>query len=89
LVKVYDLYQDEECFFIVTDLYLGGDVFDVLEEKGPFGEEDAAVVMNNLLGCVNYCHQRNLVHRDLKPENILLDAKQSVKGKRRSASAKN
>lgn len=31
--------------------------------------------MNNLLGCVNYFHKRNLVHRDLKPENILLDAK--------------
>jgi len=75
LVKVYDLYQDDECFFIVTDLYSGGDVFDILEDQGPLKEEDAAVVMNNLLGCVNYFHKRNLIHRDLKPENILLDKK--------------
>lgn len=75
LVKVYDLYQDDECFFIVTDLYSGGDVFDILEDQGPLKEEDAAVVMNNLLGCVNYFHKRNLIHRDLKPENILLDTK--------------
>ena len=75
LVKVYDLYQDEEAFFIVTDLYTGGDVFDVLEESGPLSEDDAAIVMNNLLNCINYCHKRNLIHRDMKPENILLDAK--------------
>lgn len=75
MIKVYDLYQDEEAFFIVTDLYTGGDVFDILEEKGPLSEDDAAIVMNNLLNCINYCHKRNLIHRDMKPENILLDAK--------------
>ena len=56
---------------------MGGDVFEVLEEQGALGEEDAAVVMNNLLACINYCHRRNLVHRDLKPENILLDSKRT------------
>lgn len=80
MVKVYDLYQDDEAFFIVTDLYKGGDIFEFLEEQGPLTEEDVAIVMNNLLSTVNYCHQRNLIHRDLKPENILLDTTRDFSG---------
>jgi len=60
LLKVYDLYEDDDAFFIVTDLYEGGDFFDVLEDQGPLKEDDAAIVMNNLLNCVNYCHKRNV-----------------------------
>lgn len=42
------------------------------DEGGVLEEKDAAVLVNSLLSCVNYCHQKGLVHRDLKLENILL-----------------
>ena len=66
------MYETKHHFFIVTDLYSGGDLFSELEEEGCFSEEDAAQLMNTMLTCMNYCHQRGLVHLDLKPENILL-----------------
>ena len=73
LLKVYEMFEDETSFYIVSDLYKGGDLFDEIEQGGPLDEENVAMIMNTLLTCVNYCHKNNLVHRDLKPENILLE----------------
>ena len=56
LLKVYEMYEDESHFYIVTDLYKGGDLFSELEEGGAFEEEDAAMVMNTLLTCSKYTH---------------------------------
>ena len=55
------------------DLYRGGELLDELEAIGPFQEDDAALLMNHVLTCINYIHSLHLVHRDLKPENILLE----------------
>ncbi|CAB9521867.1 MAP kinase-activated protein kinase 2 (Fragment) [Seminavis robusta] len=73
LIKVYDMFEDATQFYIVSDIYKGGDLFDVLEEMGTLAEEDVRKIMNTMLTCVNYCHQKNLVHRDIKPENVLLE----------------
>jgi serine/threonine protein kinase len=56
-----------------ADLYRGGELLDELEAIGCFQEDDAALLLNHMLTCINYVHGNNLVHRDLKPENILLE----------------
>ncbi|CAB9501553.1 MAP kinase-activated protein kinase 2 (Fragment) [Seminavis robusta] len=74
ILKLYALFESETHFFLVTDIYAGGELYDELEEFGRFNEDDAALLMNNVLSCLNYCHKnKRLAHRDLKPENILLE----------------
>lgn len=73
LLKQYEMFEDDDKFMIVTDLYRGGELLDELENIGPFQEDDAALLMNHVLTCINYIHQNNLAHRDLKPENVLLE----------------
>ena len=53
----------------------GGELFDEIIRRKRFSEKDAAIVMQQVLSAVLYCHEKNIVHRDLKPENILLDDK--------------
>ena len=57
---------------VLIILTQGGELFDEIEANGALPEEDTAVLIMNILSCVNYCHQKQIVHRDLKPENILL-----------------
>lgn len=74
IVKMYEFFQDEKRYYIITELCKGGELFDEIISRGHFNENDAALLMKQLLSCINYCHSKNIVHRDLKPENILLEA---------------
>lgn len=74
IVKIFEYFEDEKRFYIVTEHIQGGELFDEIIARGKFDEKDAALLMKQLLSCVSYCHDHNIVHRDLKPENVLLEA---------------
>lgn len=74
IIKMYEFFQDEKRYYLVTEICKGGELFDELAQRKIFTEKDGALLMHTILMVVNYCHQKNIVHRDLKPENILLEA---------------
>lgn len=39
-----------------------------------FDEEDAAVIIKQILTVLNYMHQRQVVHRDIKLENVMIES---------------
>ena len=49
IAKVYELYEDETSFYIITDLYKGGDLFDIVEQ-GQLNEYDTAQVVGTYKG---------------------------------------
>jgi serine/threonine protein kinase len=49
--------------YLVVELAQGGDLFDVIIDKGNFFEWEAAIVMNSLLSAIEYLHERGIVHR--------------------------
>jgi calcium-dependent protein kinase len=59
ILKLYEVFEDDETYQIVTDMMRGGSLADDLEEKGTderFGtltEMDAAILMRQLLSCIN------------------------------------
>lgn len=57
---MYALFENNEDFFLVTDLYGGGELYDELEQYGRFEEAEAALLMNNVLSCINYIHKKDL-----------------------------
>jgi len=73
ILKMYEFFEDEKRYYIVTDICKGGELFDEIVARGKFTEVDASMLMKQVLGCINYCHSNKIVHRDLKPENILLE----------------
>jgi len=77
IMKVYDFFQDDECFYIVSEYCNGGELFDKISNMTHFSEKFAAETMKQIFSAISYCHHHNIVHRDLKPENILYDSKHS------------
>lgn len=71
---MYEFFEDDKRYYLVTEICKGGELFDEVLARGKFSERDAAVLIRQVLSCINYCHKNNIVHRDLKPENILLEA---------------
>lgn len=57
--------------YLVTDLALGGELFDRICRKGSYFESDAADLVRTTLSALSYLHDHGIVHRDLKPENLL------------------
>ena len=76
IIKLYEVYENEDFFYLVMELCSGGELFERIitniENGKPFTEEQAAVIFQQMMSAVNYCHKNNIVHRDLKPENLLL-----------------
>lgn len=73
ILKMYEFFEDEKRYYIVTDICKGGELFDEIVARGKFSEQDASMLIKQVLSCINYCHVNHIVHRDLKPENILLE----------------
>ncbi|XP_043716133.1 CDPK-related kinase 3-like [Telopea speciosissima] len=72
LVKFYDACEDANNVYIVMELCEGGELLDrILSRGGRYTEEDAKVIVVQILSVVAYCHLQGVVHRDLKPENFL------------------
>ncbi|XP_075654595.1 CDPK-related kinase 5 [Castanea sativa] len=76
LIQFYDAYEDHDNVYIVMELCEGGELLDrILSRGGKYTEDDAKVVMIQILNVVAFCHLQGVVHRDLKPENFLFKSK--------------
>ncbi len=75
ILKVYEFYQDKDFLYIVTELCIGGELFDRIIESRSFSEHTSGQIMKQLLSAIKYCHRHGIVHRDLKPENIIFESK--------------
>ena len=51
------------CYNLSSRICKGGELFDEILQRGKFSERDGAVLMKQILSCINYCHQNNIVHR--------------------------
>ena len=78
IIKLYEFYEDPARYYLVTELCLGGELYDELCIREAFEEQDAAIIIQQILSAVHYCHMQHVVHRDLKPESILIDSKKGT-----------
>ena len=77
IMAVNEILEDDEHFYIASELMEGGELFDRLMSEKQFTESKAAHIIKQILLAINYMHKKNMAHRDLKPENILLESKEA------------
>jgi len=76
VVRIFEDFEDERCFYLVMEPCRGGDLLEAV--KNPMTrdaqqwEQWCAKVMQHTLSAVAYCHSKGVMHKDLKPENVMM-----------------
>ena len=71
IVDLYEVYQHNDCFYLITEVMAGEDLYESIKKKRDFSETKIKTIARQLLQTVNYLHSNNIIHRDIKPENIM------------------
>ena len=79
IMKVYEYFNTQNSFYIVSELCTGGELYDKITANKCLTEDVAAYIFKQLLSAVDFCHQNRIIHRDLKPENILIESEEEAK----------
>lgn len=72
IIRLYDVFEEQQFYYLVTEKMSGGELFDRIVQKSYYNEKEARDVCRTLFKALAYCHSKKVAHRDLKPENLLL-----------------
>lgn len=74
IVRVHQVFSENETAYIAMDFVEGDDLFNIVEndEDRLVGETLSSVLMQ-ALKAVSYTHKQGLLHRDLAPDNFILN----------------
>jgi len=78
ILKIYEFYQDDKCFYLIMEFCSEGDLFDKIQKEAPFNEYTACHIIYQILSAIVYCHSSNIVHRDIKADCILIESTETV-----------
>lgn len=79
LVRIYEAIKHDNLIHVVMEFVPGGELFDQIANHGRMAEEVARCYFQQIVSCMEFCHNHKIAHRDLKPENILLDENKQIK----------
>ena len=71
VVKLYEVFDEDNYLYLVMEPLLGGELFDRIVEKEFYNEKEASDTIRPIIDAIRYCHSIGVIHRDLKPENLL------------------
>ena len=73
IIKLYDIYENENYIYIIMEYCTGGDLLSYFEHyEYELKETKVCEIIHKLSMAIYYLHSYGIVHRDLKPENILM-----------------
>lgn len=75
IIRLYDVFDERQKYYLVTEKMIGGELFDRIVQKSFYNEREARDTCRVLFEALEYCHARQIAHRDLKPENLLLQVR--------------
>ena len=71
IVSLYELGQDDEAVYLVSELVPGRNLAELIRH-GALSDRDVARIGVALCDALAHAHQRKVVHRDVKPQNVIV-----------------
>ncbi|CAD8157767.1 unnamed protein product [Paramecium octaurelia] len=78
IVRLVESFENRSHIYLVTELIKDGDLYDYVEERKYLAEEEAALVLSQLIEALQCIDSMGIVHRDIKPENIMIVLNQNT-----------
>jgi len=72
LVRYVDAGEDDDNFYIISELCRGGVVKEYVANYGHFAENTVASIIRGVLRGLVHMHEKGIIHRDIKSGNVLL-----------------
>ena len=79
VVKIFDLYDDDEAPWAIMEYIEGRSLKDLIHDRGRLSLEEASSVLEQTADALDYLHQQGLVHLDVKPQNLIVQPDGVVK----------
>lgn len=73
IAKLHYSFQNEKKLFFALEYCPGGELFNLLQKRRYFTEDQTRFYAAQILLALDYLHQNDVIYRDLKPENVLID----------------
>ena len=70
IVRLFEVFEDDKNFYLIMELCQGGNLLSRMKNNR-YKEKAAAVLMEQVVSAIAYCHEKGICHRDLKPQNVL------------------
>ncbi len=66
--------------FVIAMEYIDGVTLDeIIKEKGTLPVDESLQIISEVLGTLQFAHEKGIFHRDIKPSNIMIDSRGRVK----------
>jgi serine/threonine protein kinase len=79
IIQIYEVFENIEYIFFVTEYVEKGDLFSLVKEEGPFEEKTFLNYFIQTLQGLQFIHNSQILHRDIKLDNMLLNNQDQIK----------
>ncbi|AUM62909.1 serine/threonine-protein kinase [Spiroplasma monobiae] len=79
VVKLFDIIQQGQEWFIILECVEGGTLKDKFQEFGSMTLKELKYYFSKICDALSEAHKSKIIHRDIKPDNVLLTQSGEVK----------
>lgn len=77
IIHLHDVFEEPDYTYIVLEKLHGGLLIDQIAERSCYPEDDARIVIKDILSAVEYCHNKRIAIRNIKTESIMCVSRDS------------